>query len=521
MKSITVFLLALMAGIVYSQSADNKLVVNCDLGKTKISKHVYGHFSEHLGRCIYEGIWVGENSSIPNTRGIRNDVVKALKEISVPNMRWPGGCFADTYHWKDGIGPRENRKKIVNIHWGGVTEDNGFGTHEFLDFCEQVGCEPVICGNVGSGTVQEFSEWVEYINSSAESPMTDLRKKNGREKPWNVKFWAVGNENWGCGGNMTPEQYADDMRQYSTYIYNYSRDFQNYKIACGPNSADYNWMEVLMKNPLNQRMFSGISIHQYFVGNTWGKKGSATQFGEPEWYNNLANCNWVADLLDKHITVMDKYDPERKKGLIFDEWGNWFEQEPGSTPGFLYQQNTLRDAVAAGMVLNIFNNRAERIKMANIAQVINVLQSMILTKNEKIVLTPTYYVFKMYKVHHDATLLPLNLTCNEIKFNPITNHTKLPYLSASASKDANGLIHITITNNSAAEKQNLSIDLRGFLKQLTTVRAEIITAEKINDFNDFDQTEKVNIKEFKAIKAKSNSVMIEIPSKSVVMLELK
>ncbi|MDR0731439.1 MAG: alpha-N-arabinofuranosidase, partial [Treponema sp.] len=389
----------------------NRIVVKAQDGDVKISRHIYGHFSEHLGRCIYGGYWVGNDpeaaASIPNTRGIRNDIVAALRQIRIPNLRWPGGCFADEYHWEDGIGPREGRPKMINTHWGGVTEDNSFGTHEFLDLCEQLSdpagprCEPYICGNVGSGTVQELSRWVEYCNFDGISPMAELRKKNGRDKPWKVRLWGIGNENWGCGGDMTPEFYADNYRRYACYARNYG-DARLYKIACGPAGDDYNWTEVIMKNTAGTGLLNGLALHHYTVPGEWSHKGSATEFSEAEWFSTLRKALYTEELLQKHSAIMDRYDPQRKVGLVMDEWGTWYDVEPGTNPGFLYQQNSLRDALVAGIHFNSFNNHAERLYMANIAQTINVLQSVILTEGPKMILTPTYHAFDMYKVHQDA-----------------------------------------------------------------------------------------------------------------------
>ncbi|MDR1403564.1 MAG: alpha-N-arabinofuranosidase, partial [Tannerellaceae bacterium] len=436
MKKVLVCCIAALFGV--CASAQNKLTVNVDQGRDVISKHIYGHFSEHLGHCIYGGYWVGEDSPIPNTRGIRNDVVKALRDISVPNLRWPGGCFADEYHWMDGIGPRSERPKMVNTHWGGVTEDNSFGTHEFLDLCEQLGCEPYISGNLGSGSVEEMSKWVEYITFDGESPMANLRKQNGREKPWNVRFWGVGNESWGCGGNMTPDTYAAFYRHYATYCRNYG-DNRLYKIACGANAADYDWTETLMKNVGYQ--MQGLSLHYYTIptGN-WGKKGSATQFDEAEYFATIQRTLFMDELLTKHSTIMDRYDPQKRIGLMTDEWGVWTDVEPGSNPGFLYQQNSLRDAILAAVNLNVFNAHCDRVKMANIAQTVNVLQAVILTDKEKMLLTPTYWVYYLYKVHQDATLLPVSFTSGKYELNG----QAIDAVSVSASKDALGKIHLTL-----------------------------------------------------------------------------
>jgi alpha-L-arabinofuranosidase len=510
---ISTFMLILLFINVYGQKNENKIIVNVDLGKDKISRHIYGHFAEHLGRCIYGGIWVGQESLIPNTHGIRNDVVNALKGLDIPNLRWPGGCFADEYHWKDGIGPKDQRPTMINTHWGGVTEDNSFGTHEFMDLCDQLGCEPVICGNLGSGTVQEMSQWIEYLTSDNVSPMTKLRKQNGRELPWKVKYWDIGNENWGCGGSMTAEFYADQMRRFSTYCKNY-RNNKLYRIACGPSGVDYHWMEVLMTDKKNRRCFQGISLH-YYTG-TWGwKSRSATNFEEKLWFNILEKALKIDEIITKHKTIMDKYDPKKEKGLIVDEWGTWYEVEPGTNPGFLYQQNSLRDALVASLTFDIFNKHCDRVKMANIAQTVNVLQAMILTKDEQMILTPTYYAFKMYKVHHDATFLPLSLTCENYTYNS----NSIPSISASASINTDGLIHITMTNLNPKKQIKITCEFRG-INKASVKRGEIISAEKINSYNDFGKAEKVNIKEFKSMKIEKNKLTIDLPSNSIVMVEL-
>jgi alpha-N-arabinofuranosidase len=511
MKKILLFCI----GALFSTgaSAQNKLTVSADQGKDIISKHIYGHFSEHLGHCIYGGYWVGEDSPIPNTRGIRNDVVQALKDIQIPNLRWPGGCFADEYHWMDGIGPRNERPKMVNTHWGGVTEDNSFGTHEFLDLCEQLECEPYISGNLGSGSVEEMSKWVEYITFDGESPMANLRKQNGREKPWKVKFWGVGNESWGCGGNMTADFYADQYRRYATYCRNYG-DNRLYKIACGANAANYNWTETVMKDV--GRQMNGLSLHYYTIptGN-WGKKGSATQFDETEYFNTISNTLVMEELLTKHSTIMDKYDPQKRIGLITDEWGIWTDVEPGTNPGFLYQQNTLRDAILAGVNLNIFNAHCDRVKMTNIAQTVNVLQAVILTDKEKMLLTPTYWVYYLYKVHQDAALLPVSFTSNKYELNGKT----MDAVSVSASKDASGKIHITLVNIDPNRAQTIETELRGATTK--KVLGKVLTAAKINDYNTFEQPNTVSIKDFKGAKLSKGSLSITLPAKSVVMLEIE
>jgi alpha-L-arabinofuranosidase len=506
-----VALIFVLVCLCHSRAASkDSLVIDADQGGATISRHIYGHFSEHLGRCIYGGIWVGEDSPIPNTRGIRNDIVQALRQIRVANLRWPGGCFADTYHWKDGIGPRETRPTIVNVHWGGVTEDNHFGTHEFLDFCEQIGAEPFICGNVGSGTVQEMAEWVEYLTFDGKSPMSDLRRKHGRNEPWKVPFWAVGNENWGCGGSMRPEYYADQYRHFVTFLRNYGHN-RLFRIACGPNGDNQHWTEVLMRE--SGRMMDGLALHYYTVED-WNQKGSATEFDEQGWFRTLKTTLVMEDLVKRHSTIMDRYDPDKRVALVVDEWGTWYEVEPGTNPGFLYQQNTLRDALVAGINLNIFNNHADRVRVANIAQMINVLQAMILTQDEKMILTPSYHVFDLYKPHQDATLLPTTLRAERYE----RERESIPALSASASRDAAGRIHVTICNLDPGKPRSLFVDVRG--AKVTRVSGQVLTSDSMNAHNSFDQPNRVKPERFENAGIVEGGIQVTLPPKSVVALEL-
>ena len=488
----------------------HKLVVNVFNKKSKISKEIYGHFSEHLGRCIYEGIYVGENSEIPNKNGMRKDVVEALKEIKIPVLRWPGGCFADEYHWKDGIGEKSSRKKMINTHWGGLVEDNSFGTHEFMELCDQLGCEPYISGNLGSGTVQEMSEWVEYMTFDGVSPMAEERKKNGQEKPWKLKYFGIGNENWGCGGNMTPEYYANLFRRYGTYVRNYG-DNKIFKVACGPNIDDYNWMDVVMK--MSHQFMDGISLHYYTMSRGWNDKGSALNFDETRWFETMSKTLYMEDLVTHHSEIMDRYDPEKRIALIVDEWGNWFDVEEGTNPGFLYQQNTMRDALVAGINLNIFNKHSDRVRMANIAQVVNVLQSVILTEGEKMLLTPTYHVFNMFKCHQDATLVDSFIDATEIGINDI----KVPNLTESASVTEDGKLNITINNLSISDSYDVETVLTGM--KVNSVKAEILT-DDMNAYNTFDCPNAVHVKEFTDYKVTEEGLSFKIPACSVLHIEV-
>ena len=319
-----------------------KLVINENNSLGRIAPEIYGHFSEHLGRCIYEGLYVGENSEIPNVNGMRTDVVDALKEIRVPVLRWPGGCFADEYHWKDGIGDKAKRKKMVNTHWGGVTEDNSFGTHEYMELCRQLGCKTYVNGNLGSGTVQEMSEWVEYMTFDGQSPMADLRRANGHDAAWKVDFFGVGNENWGCGGNMTPGYYGNEYRRYQTYVRQYDSENPIAKVACGPNVDDYHWTKGVLDTCFDHtpEQYHGfmdfLSLHYYVHPGGWENKGSATVYNDEVWYQTLYKAYWMDELIRRHGAIMDQYDPGKKIGLAVDEWGTWFDVEPGTNPGFLY-----------------------------------------------------------------------------------------------------------------------------------------------------------------------------------------
>jgi alpha-L-arabinofuranosidase len=506
-----IVLATLLSGAGPAQEAGrNSAIISADQGKITINKHIYGHFAEHLGSCIYGGIWVGEDSPIANVRGIRQDVVAALRRIQIPNLRWPGGCFADTYHWMDGIGPREKRPSIVNTNWGGVTENNNFGTHEFMDLCEQIGAEPYITGNVGSGTVREMEQWVEYLTHDGRSPMADLRRANGREKPWRVSFWGLGNETWGCGGSMRPEYYADVLRRFQSYLYNFGAN-RLYKIACGASDSNFGWTDVLMRE--TTPMIHGLSLHYYTVD--WANKGSATQFAEREWFKVLKKTLGMNELIERHATVMDKYDPRKRVGLIVDEWGTWYDVEAGTNPAFLFQQNTLRDALVAGINLNIFNNHCDRVRMTNIAQTINVLQAVILTKDDKLVLTPTYHVFDMYQVHQDATLLPLDLKSVEYSFEK----DRIPAVNMSASKDKAGRIHLTLCNLDPQNANTVTVDLRGF--KPARISGRILTAGAMNAHNTFAEPDAVKPADFSGARLTPSGCEVRLPSKSVIVLELE
>lgn len=495
-----------------------KLYVNPKVKKGHINPELQGHFSEHLGRCIYEGLYVGEDSDIPNENGMRKDVVEALKEIQVPVLRWPGGCFADEYHWKEGIGPKEKRKKMINTHWGGVVEDNSFGTHEFMELCRQLGCKTYINGNLGSGTVQEMSEWVEYMTFDGVSPMADLRKENGHEEPWKVDYFGVGNENWGCGGNMRPEFYGDMYRRYQTYVRSYNSKQPVSKIACGANADDYHWTDKVLETTFDHGagFMNGLSLHYYTLPTgDWSKKGSALEFDDKSWYRTLKATLKMETLIKRHSAIMDQYDPEKKIGMVIDEWGTWYDVEPGTNPGFLYQQNTMRDALVAGINLNLFNKNCDRVKMANIAQMVNVLQSVILTEGEKMVKTPTWHVFSLYKAHQDGELVESSIETQAVG---VEKEYEIPDLSESVSLGKDGKLHVTLTNASLTEDK----EIEGVFAEtdIKSVKAMILTNE-MHAHNTFENPDTVHTAEFEKITVSGSKVKFTIPACSVMHVEVE
>jgi len=476
-----------------------------------IDRRVFSQFAEHLGYGIYGGVWVGPNSRIPNTRGYRNDVIAALRAIRVPLIRWPGGCFADEYHWREGIGPRSQRPTKVNTNWGGVTEDNGFGTHEFMDFAELIGADAYVSGNVGNGTPQEMAEWVEYMTAPS-GTLAELRARNGRKEPWKLPYFGLGNELWGCGGEMRAEYAADLTKRYGQFVkVPYGTKVQ--KVASGANSGDYNWTEVMMREA--GKRIDGIGVHYYTVPGTWGKKGSATAFDEAEYAKTLSKTLFMEELVTKHSAVMDKYDPAKRVNLAVDEWGTWYDVEPGTNPGFLYQQNSMRDAIVAALNLHIFFRHADRVRMTNIAQMVNVLQAMILTRDGQMVLTPTYHVFDMYQGFQGATVLPLELK------SPWYNKDQwvVPSVSATAARGVDGVVRVAMTNVDPNRPASVSVAIDGV--SAAQVSGRILTAATVQAHNDFGTPDAVKPAAFTGASVAGGTLSVTLPAKSVMVLELR
>jgi alpha-N-arabinofuranosidase len=492
-------------------AATAQLAIKGDQPGDHINREVFTQFAEHLGHGIYEGIFVPPGSKIPNVRGIRTDVLNALKELEVPVVRWPGGCFADEYHWREGIGPRAKRPVKINTHWGGVTEPNSFGTHEFMDFVEQLGAAPYVSGNVGNGTPAETAEWVEYMTAPA-GTLADERARNGRKQPWKLPFFGIGNELWGCGGNMRPEYAADVTRRWATFI-KVPAGTRTMKFAAGANVADYNWTEVMVREAARQ--IDGVTLHYYTVPGSFEKKQSATDFDETGWAETMAKSYRMEELVTKHAAIMDKYDPAKRLWLVVDEWGTWFSVEPGTNPGFLYQQNTVRDAVVAAMNLNIFAKHADRVKMAASAQMVNVLQAMILTDGAKMVKTPTYHVFHMYKPWQDATNIPIDIKSPWYS----KDQWVLPAITVSAVRDKTGQVHVGFANADPNRTITVSTTMTGI--NATAVSGKVLTGAAMNAMNTFEQPNSVVPQPFSGATIANGGLNVTLPPKSVVVLDLK
>ena len=508
-------LLALVATLAVGASAlaaDIKLVVNADQPGPVIHRNIYGQFAEHLGTGIYEGMWVGPESKIPNVRGWRKDVVAALKELKVPLVRWPGGCFADEYHWRDGIGPRNKRPVKVNTHWGGVPENNAVGTHEFFDLVEQLGAEAYVNANVGTGTPQEAAEWLEYMTGEGNATIVEQRRKNGRDKPFRVHYYALGNEAWGCGGNMRPEYYADIYRHWATFLKTPAHNRPIF-IASGGNGMQTDWTEALSKGVPNVQ---AISHHAYTLPTSnWEKKGAAVGFPESEWVSTLGNVQQIEEMIKINKAVLDKNDPSKKIGFYFDEWGSWYDPDPGSNPGFLVQRNTLRDALLAALHFNVFHAHADRVHMTNVAQMVNVLQAMILTSKDKLVLTPTYHAFAMYTPFQDATSVPA-----KIENNPVYKVDKfsMPTLSATAARGKDGKLYIGLVNSNANQPAELTLQVGANAPK--AVKGKLLTAAAMDAQNELGKPAQVVPQAFEA-QSSGGKLLIKLPAKSVIVVAVE
>ena len=498
-----------------AQTADRASVtVDADQSGAQVHPDVFGQFMEHLGTGIYGGVWVGEDSPIPNDGGYRTDVLQALRDINVPMVRWPGGCFADEYHWRDGIGPREDRPVKINTNWGGVNEDNSFGTHEFMGFAQRLGARTYVSANVGSGTPAETSQWVEYMTAPAgTTELARERAANGHEAPWTVDYLGIGNELWGCGGNMTAEYAADLTNRFITFAKPGTGEML--KIASGPSDSNYEWTETMMKK--SGKLIDGLALHFYTRPRdaTWEDKGPALGFPESEWASTLDHTLEMDEFITRHSAIMDKYDPEKRVMLAVDEWGTWYDPEPGANPGFLQQQNSLRDAMVAALNINIFTKHAERVKMAAIAQMVNVLQAMLLTDGPRMVKTPTYHVFDMYEPWQGATSLPVEVASPMYEKDDVS----IPAINVSAVRDIEGQVHLALVNVDPNNAHPVTIALDGVNPAAASGR--ILTAGAMDAHSDFDRPNVVAPAAFNGARVSGGSVSVTLPAKSVVVLQLR
>jgi alpha-N-arabinofuranosidase len=510
----------------------NELRIDAGKKLHKINKNIYGHFSENIGKNIYGGFWVGDQSTIPAINGIRSDIIDALKKIRIPVLRWPGGCFADTYHWRDGIGPRNERPVTLNSLWGEKPDNNHFGTHEFLDLCETLGCDAYINCNVGSGSVQETREWIEYVNCDKETDLVNLRRRNGREKPWNIKYIGIGNENWGCGGNMSASYYTSLYKQYQTYIYNYGGN-NVYKIAGGPSYSSIElpdflshdvagWIDTLMRDA--RYNMNGLSIHYYVMpGDSWENKGSALNFDDQEWFTTMRKVLDINTCIENALSIMDRHDPDHSVDLLVDEWGTFYACECGNCDerfwGYdgeymVFQQNSLRDALAAALTLNIYNHHSDRIHMANLSMTVNQLQSLILTRDENMILTPTYHVFDLFQSHQNSMLLQSELECESYS----VGNDSIPALSASASWNEEGFITVSLCNLDPHNKAPLQCRIKN--GTISGIEGKTLTSSRMNDHNSFENPENVGPVSYTDFETKDDMVMLTVDPKSVTVLTI-
>lgn len=520
--------LMLAAPIAQAQTPAEATSLTLDISKTgpMISRDIFGQFAEHLGQGIYGGVWVGKDSKIPNVRGIRTDVVRALRDLKVPVVRWPGGCFADAYNWRHGIGPADKRTATVNL-WGNVTEPNTFGTHEFMDFADQIGSEVFVSVNMGSGTAAEAAEWLEYMTTNQPSTLGKLRVANGRKEPWKIKYLGLGNESWGCGGSMSGDEYVGEMKRFATLVRNLN-PAQNAeipifrvpesmrRIAVGPDAAKTEYTEAVMKawsQKVGSWNIEGLSLHFYAAGPGGIVTAPSVDFGEKDYAYLLKDALRIDDMITTHSAIMDKYDPKREVPLVVDEWGAWLRPLPGLPMMFLKQQNSQRDAILASLNLNIFARHADRVKMANIAQMVNVIQSMILTDGDRLVLTPTYHVYKMYVPFQDAELIPAKLGSGTYKLGDIS----LPQTDAVAARAKDGRIWVALTN--LDPNMDVTVSVNGLGKDITSARGEVLTAPRVDSVNSFDAPRTVEPKPYSA-RATNGRLELRLPAKSVTVVQL-
>jgi alpha-L-arabinofuranosidase len=520
------------------QSVDSRVEILLNEPVGKIAPEIYGHFAEHLGGVVYDGIWVGENSKIANIGGIRKALVDALQKIKPAVVRWPGGCFADSYDWRDGVGPREKRPRHTNFwrdapEWPKDAPDgpwkydtNHFGTNEFARFCKLVGAQPYFAANLRSLTAKDFYEWVEYCNSPAGTTTpADMRAAGGDREPFNVRYWGVGNESWGCGGNFTPEEYAQEYRRFSEWVPRYGVNLAF--IGSGPNGGDLGWSRRFFGRLAERGGFGrmwGWALHHYSWNVTGGRtndwyqgKGDAVKYANEEWYELLNEADRIETLITDHWAIMGEFDRQHRVKLVIDEWGAWYK--PGSEVNnthLLGQQSTMRDAVLAGISLDTFHKHADKIAMANIAQLINCLQSLFLAHEDKFIVTPTYHVFDMYLAHQGAQSLRTMVSAPRLPYTRNEKPATLRGLSASSSLRDKELT-LTVTNPDISQTRETEIAVRG--ANIKAIKVTTLTASDIHAHNSFANPRQIEPKESE-ITLKSGVLVYRFAPASVTKLQI-
>ena len=494
-----------------------------------VSPDLYGHFTEHIGGVIYDGIWVGEDSKIPNLGGIRQSLVDHLRRIRPSVVRWPGGCFADSYSWRDGIGPRTARPRRTNF-WINDSflqkapdarvkfDPNEFGTNEFMHFCRLIGAEPYLAANLRSNTARDFYQWVEYCNAPAgATTLSDERAAGGDQDPFAVRFWGVGNESWGCGGNFTPEEYAMEFRRFTAWVPSYGVPLAF--VGSGPNGGDVDWTRrffsaLLARDRGLLRSLYGWAMH-YYCGTTG--KGDAIHFTVGDWYELLAKALRMESLILEHWAAMAEYDPEHRVKLIVDEWGAWHHAGTEVDPSHLFgQTSTMRDALIAGLTLDTFNRHADKVAMANVAQLINNLHSLFLAHQEHFIATPNFDVFEMYSAHHHGQSLRTLFNIPEIQNRP-GEPESVPALAGSASLRDKRLV-LSVVNTHASEARQAKISIRGGAPRSGTGR--VLAADDIHAHNSFEQPDAVRSRDV-SVAVAGPVVLHQFPPASVTVLQLE
>ena len=520
-----------------SSAADSQIEVLLGEPLGIISPNIYGHFVENLSGVVYDGAWVGRNSKVPNVNGIRKELIDEMKKIKPPVVRFPGGCFADSYDWRDGVGPVDKRPRRTNFWDGGeITsapnhhryDPNQFGTNEFVQFCKLIGSQPYLAANVRSLPAEAFYRWVEYCNSpTGSTTLADLRAEAGYPDPFGVRYWGVGNEAWGCGGNFTPQEYATEFRRYTAWVPGYKQELSF--VASGPNSFEWDWTrgffeEIVRKGKGQLRSIFGWALHYYSWNLSRGRtqdwdqgKGDALKFDAIDWYELLREGDKMESLINGHWQVMGEIDSEHLVKLVIDEWGPWYHPGSGQTAeNQLEQTPTLRDAVFSGMTLDIFNRHPDKVAMAASAQLINCLNSLYLAHEDKFCVTPVGHVFQMYSAHQGGQALRTIFSAPTVNYDRDGKPASFWGLKGSASLHDKELV-LTVVNPHVSEARVTEIGVRG--ASIRSGTATTLTHSDIHAHNSFAGRNVVR-PQTKDVEIKGKVLTCTIPPASVTKLSL-